>query len=72
MVFFFQFFLPSGFASLFSLLPVSSSSSLVVALQSLDHEQLPQILRGEFLHVLAVVVDLPCWRVAACTHAAPR
>lgn len=39
-------------------------SPLVVALESLRHEQLPEVLRGEFLHILAVVVNLPCWRVA--------
>lgn len=44
-------------------------SHLVVALQSFSHEQFPEVLRGEFLHVLAVVVNLPCWRVATCIHA---
>lgn len=43
-------------------------SPLVGALESLRHEQLPEVLRGEFLHVLAVVVNLPCWRVATCPH----
>lgn len=47
-------------------------SPLVVALESLRHEQLPEVLRGEFLHVLAVVVNLPCWRVATCNHAPPH
>lgn len=45
--------------------------SLVVALESFGHEQLPEVLRGEFLHVLAVVVNLPCWRGAACIHTPP-
>lgn len=56
--------------------PLSSSEHflsvvflLVVALESLRHEQLPEVLRSEFLHVLAVVVNLPCWRVATCIHA---
>lgn len=44
---------------------------LVVALERLGHEQLPEVLRGEFLHVLAVVVNLPCWRVATCIHTPP-
>lgn len=39
-----------------------------MALESLRHEQLPEVLRGEFLHVLAVVVNLPCWRGATCIH----
>lgn len=47
-------------------------SSLIVALESFHHEQLPQILRGKFLHVLAVIVDLPCWRAATCIHAPPQ
>lgn len=47
-------------------------SSLVVALESLHHEQLPEILRGKFLDILAVVVDLPCWRVATCIHTPPQ
>merc|ERR1719369_638663 len=42
-------------------------SLLVVALESLRHEQLPEVLRSEFLHVLAVVVDLPCNK--QCVHA---
>ncbi|MEQ2295403.1 hypothetical protein AMECASPLE_013933 [Ameca splendens] len=46
-------------------------SPLVVALERLGHEQLPEVLRGEFLHVLAVVVNLPCWRVATCIHTPP-
>lgn len=33
-----------------------------MALESFHHKQLAQILRGKLLHVLAVVVDLPCWR----------
>ena len=33
----------------------------VVALQSFSHEQLPKVLRSEFLHILAVIVNLPCW-----------
>lgn len=48
-----------------------SSYALVVALESFGHEQLPEVLRGEFLHVLAVVVNLPCWRGAACIHTPP-
>lgn len=46
-------------------------SALVVALESFGHEQLPEVLRGEFLHVLAVVVNLPCWRGATCVHTPP-
>lgn len=46
-----------GFAS--ALTPLGP---LVVALESFHHKQLAQILRGKLLHVLAVVVDLPCWR----------
>lgn len=50
----------------------SSLLSLVVALESLRHEQLPEVLRGEFLHVLAVVVNLPCWWVATFIHEPPH
>lgn len=46
-------------------------SVLVVALESFGHEQLPEVLRGEFLHVLAVVVNLPCWRGATRIHTPP-
>lgn len=48
-----------GFASLLTCSPLGP---LVVALESFHHKQLAQILRGKLLHVLAVVVDLPCWR----------
>lgn len=48
-----------------------SVSPLVVALESLCHEQLPEVLRGEFLHILAVVVNLPCWSVTTCVHTPP-
>lgn len=48
-----------GFASLLTCSPLAP---LVVALESFHHKQLAQILRGKLLHVLAVVVDLPCWR----------
>lgn len=54
-----SFFIPS-----LSPLPIWIGP-LVVALQSLHHEQLPKILRSEFLYVLAVVVDLSCWRGTA-------
>lgn len=47
-------------------------SPLVVALECLGHEQLPEVLRGELLHVLAVVVNLPCWRIATCVHTPPH
>jgi len=53
---------------IFSGLLNSSVSPLVGALESLRHEQLPEVLRGEFLHILAVVVNLPCWKVATCIH----
>lgn len=33
-------------------------SLAVVTLKALGHEQLPEVLRGELLNVLAVVVDL--------------
>lgn len=33
-------------------------SLAVVTLKTLGHEQLPEVLRGELLNVLAVVVDL--------------
>lgn len=42
-----------------------------MALESLCHEQLPEVLRGEFLHILAVVVNLPCWSVTTCIHTPP-
>lgn len=43
-----------------------------MALESLRHEQLPEVLRSEFLHVLAVVVNLPCWTEATCVRAPPH
>lgn len=58
-----------GFASLLTCSPLAP---LVVALESFHHKQLAQILRGELLHVLAVVVDLPCWRGNDMHPARPR
>lgn len=48
-----------GFASLSTSSPLAP---LVVALESFHHKQLAEILRRELLHVLAVIVDLPCRR----------
>lgn len=48
-----------GFESALTCAPLGP---LVVALESFHHKQLAQILRGKLLHVLAVVVDLPCCR----------
>lgn len=67
--------LPRWFCiSITFLFPLCSpvASPLVVALESLRHEQLPEVLRGEFLHILAVVVNLPCWRVATWINAPPH
>ena len=47
--------LPSSLTGLSHLRPPPLA---VVALQSLSHEQFPQVLGGELLHVLAVVVNL--------------
>ncbi|PWS21917.1 hypothetical protein DKP78_21095, partial [Enterococcus faecium] len=35
-----------------------NNSLAVVALESLSHEKLAEILRGKLLHILAIVVDL--------------
>ena len=65
-------FLPAGL-SLWSLflpagLSLVSLSLGVVALQSFGHEQLAQVLGGELLHVLTVVVNLTCWETHTRTH----
>lgn len=42
-----------------------------MALESFHHKQLAEILRGKLLHVLAVIVDLPCWRETTWIQHAP-